>query len=289
MREWAEYLAVVFFIKVAKILPNKFIYFLFDKISILFFKILKSRRNLAINNLKMAFNIDEKKATKIALESFRSIGKTISDCLILINKKANLEDFFENPSKDIEKIKKAIQNSPNGVIFFTAHFGNWEILTQFVAKIGFPKLVIAREGNNTLIENNITFPFRHTYGNKTAYKNEAMSKMVKKLKDGGNVGLLTDLSENGISLPFFGRPAQTTKTIGLLYIKYNPKIIPIFNRRNENGKYEIIIEDFIEPKLSGKKDEDVEIITKTCNDIYEKIISQSPQQWFWMHNRWKQK
>lgn len=287
MRENIEYLLVLFFIKCAKFMPKKFIYYFLDKASLLLFYTLKSRRNLAISNLTHAFkNLNENEIKNLAKETFRSLAKTTADCLLLINKRAKVEDFFDKSYEN--KIKSLMQNANTGVLFFTAHFGNWEILTKYVAKIGFPQLVISREGNNTLIEKNITIPFRDEFGNKFAYKDEAMNKIVKALKKGEIVGILTDLKlNNSILVPFFGRECYTAKTVGSLYLKYHPKIIPIFTRRLKNGKYEIVVKEFPNLNLSGDKEEDIKLITKTCNEIYEDIIKQSPEQWFWMHNRWK--
>lgn len=287
MRENIEYLLVLFFIKCAKFMPKKFIYYFLDKASLLLFYTLKSRRNLAISNLTHAFkNLNENEIKNLAKETFRSLAKTTADCLLLINKRAKVEDFFDKSYEN--KIKSLMQNANTGVLFFTAHFGNWEILTKYVAKIGFPQLVISREGNNTLIEKNITIPFRDEFGNKFAYKDEAMNKIVKALKKGEIVGILTDLKlNNSILVPFFGRECYTAKTVGSLYLKYHPKIIPIFARRLKNGKYEIVVKEFPNLNLSGDKEEDIKLITKTCNEIYEYIIKQSPEQWFWMHNRWK--
>ncbi|ASM36779.1 lysophospholipid acyltransferase family protein [Campylobacter sputorum] len=287
MRENIEYLLVLFFIKCAKFMPKKFIYYFLDKASLLLFYTLKSRRNLAISNLTHSFkNLNENEIKNLAKETFRSLAKTTADCLLLINKRAKVEDFFDKSYEN--KIKSLMQNANTGVLFFTAHFGNWEILTKYVAKIGFPQLVISREGNNTLIEKNITIPFRDEFGNKFAYKDEAMNKIVKALKKGEIVGILTDLKlNNSILVPFFGRECYTAKTVGSLYLKYHPKIIPIFARRLKNGKYEIVVKEFPNLNLSGDKEEDIKLITKTCNEIYEDIIKQSPEQWFWMHNRWK--
>ncbi|ASM38467.1 MAG: acyltransferase [Campylobacter sputorum] len=287
MRENIEYLLVLFFIKCAKFMPKKFIYYFLDKASLLLFYTLKSRRNLAISNLTHAFkNLNENEIKNLAKETFRSLAKTVADCLLLINKRVKVEDFFYKSYEN--EIKSLMQNVNTGVLFFTAHFGNWEILTKYVAKLGFPQLVISREGNNTLIEKNITIPFRDEFGNKFAYKDEAMNKIVKALKKGEIVGILTDLKlNNSILVPFFGRECYTAKTVGSLYLKYHPKIIPIFARRLKNGKYEIVVKEFPNLNLSGDKEEDIKLITKTCNEIYEDIIKQSPEQWFWMHNRWK--
>lgn len=290
MREKIEYFLVLLLIKISKIIPKNYVYLFLDKFSVFLFYILKSRRKLAINNLSLAFkDLSEDEVFSLAKQSFKSLARTTADCLLLLNKRIELEEFFENPEVYKKDIQNVMQDRENGILFFTAHFGNWEILTKFVAKIGFPQLVVSREGNNSLIENNITIPFRDEYNNELVYKDSAMSKIVKTLKNGGIVGILTDLKlNNSIYVPFFGRKCYTAKTVASLYLKYHPKIIPIFAKRLPNNKYEIIIREFPTLNLSINKQKDIETITLACNKIYENVITEDPKQWFWMHNRWKQ-
>lgn len=289
MRENIEYFLVLFLIKFAKFMPNDIVYAFLDKISILFYYILKSRRELAILNLSQAFkNLTDEEVKDLAKKSFKSIARTTGDCLLLINKKIEIESLFDDPCKCKKMFMDEMKDNKNGILFFTGHFGNWEILTKYVAKMGFPQLIVSREGNNSLIERNITASFRTEYGNEFSYKDEAMFKIVKQLKKGGMVGMLTDLRlSNSILVPFFGRNCYTAKTVGSLYLKYHPKIVSVFARRLENNKYEVIIKKFPNLELSGDKEKDIELITITCNQIYEDIIKQNPEQWFWMHNRWK--
>ncbi|CZE51350.1 lysophospholipid acyltransferase family protein [Campylobacter geochelonis] len=291
MKEKIEYFLVLLLMKFVKFAPVSFIYWFFDKLGLIMFSLLKSRKKIAISNLKAAFkDLSDDEIEKIAKDSFRSITRCSVECFLLINNKIDIDSLFDKPFEYEKEIREIMKDSQNGIIFFTAHFGNWEIASKYVAKLGFPQLVISREGNNALIEENITSPFRAMYDNELAYKHEAMSKIVKHLKKGGIIGILTDLKASGansVLIPFFGRECHTVKTIGSLYMKYNPKIVPFFTRRLENGKYEIILEEFPKIALSGDKDKDVKDMVQICNNIYERVIRKSPEQWFWMHNRWK--
>lgn len=289
MREKLEYFFVVFIIKISKILPTKFTYKMFEFIGILLFYILKSRRNLAISNLKKALNLNEKEAYETTKKTFQSIAKTACESILIYNDKFDFEKNI-NEKEFIKKSFKEISKLSKGALLITAHFGNWEALSHYVAKIGYPQLVIAREGNNELIETKITKPSRQKFGNILAYKHEAMSKIVKQLKNGGLVGLLPDLNSgkgaNGIKSNFFGMPCYTIKSVAAIVLKYQVPVIAIFLRRKNDGSYEPIIKK-LEFTLSKDNEIDTKNIVQTCNDTIESVIRSAPEQWFWVHNRWK--
>ena len=207
--------------------------------------------------------------------------------MLLINDRINLDDVMQNGESAVKKVKELTKNNKNGIIFVTAHFGNWEFLAHYFATKGFPVSVVGRYGNNSLIEDNITFPFRHKFGNDLIYKDDAMRNMIKLLKNHGNLGILTDQKTGNFKAEFFGRKCYTTKSVATLFLKFNPVIIPIFAKRIDKMKFEIIVEKFPEIPSNLSKNEAELFITQTCNDIFENIVRSAPEQWFWMHNRWR--
>ena len=224
----------------------------------------------------------------MAKANFISISQTVAEVLLLINDCINLDDVMQNGESAVKKVKELTKNNKNGIIFVTAHFGNWEFLAHYFATKGFPVSVVGRYGNNSLIEDNITFPFRHKFGNDLIYKDDAMRNMIKLLKNHGNLGILTDQKTGNFKAEFFGRQCYTTKSVATLFLKFNPMIIPIFAKRIDKTKFEIIVEKFPEIPSNLSKNEAELFITQTCNDIFENIVRSAPEQWFWMHNRWKQ-
>lgn len=291
MREKIEYLIVLFFIYLFKFIPLNVAYFIFDKLGILLFYILKSRKKIALLNLRNAYSdLTDNEIYNIAKENYRSIARSVTEILFLLNDRVNIDDFVVNKNEAIEKLNDITKNNKNGIIFTTAHFGNWEFLAHFIAKVGFPMLAIGREGNNGLIEQNLTLPFRQKFGNLLVYKHEAMMKMLKTIKSGKNVGILIDQKAgniNSVNTTFFQNPCTTSKSIASLKLKYNPLIILAFLRRNKSGKYEILIENTPNFTFTNDKNQDIINITQTINNIFEKVVRTAPQQWFWMHNRWK--
>lgn len=288
MREKIEYFIVLSVIKISKFLPKFAVFALLKFFAVILFWVLKSRRKLAINNILAAYkDFDFKKAKSLAKANFISISQTVAEVLLLINDRINLDDVMQNGESAVKKVKELTKNNKNGIIFVTAHFGNWEFLAHYFATKGFPVSVVGRYGNNSLIEDNITFPFRHKFGNDLIYKDDAMRNMIKLLKNHGNLGILTDQKTGNFKAEFFGRECYTTKSVATLFLKFNPMIIPIFAKRIDKTKFEIIVEKFPEIPSNLSKNEAELFITQTCNDIFENIVRSAPEQWFWMHNRWR--
>lgn len=288
MREKIEYFIVLSIIKISKFLPKFAVFALLKFFAVILFWVLKSRKKLAINNILAAYkDFDFKKAKSLAKANFISISQTVAEVLLLINDRINLDDVMQNGESAVKKVKELTKNNKNGIIFVTAHFGNWEFLAHYFATKGFPVSVVGRYGNNSLIEDNITFPFRHKFGNDLIYKDDAMRNMIKLLKNHGNLGILTDQKTGNFKAEFFGRKCYTTKSVATLFLKFNPVIIPIFAKRIDKTKFEIIVEKFPEIPSNLSKNEAELFITQTCNDIFENIVRSAPEQWFWMHNRWR--
>ncbi|MDR1460542.1 MAG: lysophospholipid acyltransferase family protein [Campylobacteraceae bacterium] len=288
-----EYFIVIFFLKLSKFIPSPFVFSMFNFFGITFFWILKKRRILTISNLTKAYPQKNKREIfALAKACFKSVALTVAEIILIINDKKNIDDFLINKDEVLKIIANITKGNKKGIIFITAHFGNWEILSHFMAMNGYPVIAIGREGDNILIEKNLTKPFREKYGNQNTYKNEAMRKMVKTLRNGGNVGLLIDQkagSTNSALTNFFGIECRTTTSVANMKLKYDPLVIPLFAKREKNGKYKIIFYGAADYKTEEKQSEEEKIkaMTQYYNDILERAVREAPEQWFWMHNRWK--
>ena len=293
MREKIEYQAVKLLLWFAKILPKSSIYALMYWLTLLVYHADTKRRLLTLNNLALAFPEKEKKEIeKLSKEVYSELSKTIAEILLMFADRFDIDEAVVNKDEVTEKLRRAIQDSPRGIIAMTAHFSNWELLAHFLAKHGLPMLVVGREGNNKLIDENITLRFRKKYGNDTTTKKKAILSMVKRLKSGGNVGILIDQkagSRNAVKVDFFGKPAETTTSMATLKQKLDPKIIPFFAARVANGKYRIIMQEPVEYSAQEEQEEEkkIEKMTAKYNEVMESVIREYPSQWFWMHNRWR--
>ena len=291
MKDKLEYFAVKFLVYVANLLPQNFAYSLMKFISRTIFNFEKRRRELTLKNLSLAFKEkDDKEIRKLAVQAYENVAITVSEILFMINDKLDLDSMITNKDEVIKKLNNL--KLDRGIIFITGHFGNWELMAHFLAKNGYPMIVIGRKGNNELIENHFTTPFREKYGNKNVYKKNALISMVKTLKRSKNIGFMADQKAGGsssIKVNFFSHPADTVSTIAFLKLKYNPLIIPTFAIREKDGKYKIEIfepVEYIADECENEKDK-IAKMTQKYNDILETVIRKYPEQWFWMHNRWR--
>ena len=290
MREKIEYFIVRFLLSIAKVLPKEVLYKLFKYLTLLVYHLDKKRRNLTITNLKMALDLDEEDAIRLSKEVYIELSKTITEIVLMFVDRFDIDSAIINKDEAIAKIDKLLANSPNGIIAMTAHFSNWELLAQFLARHGLKMMVVSREGNNKFIECNITTPLRRKYGNDTVYKHKAMMAMFKTLKKGGNVGILIDQKagrSNSVMVDFFGYKASTTTAVAMLKQKFDSLVVPFFVARELDGRYNLIIQDAIESNCQENSIKCLEEMTQSYNDAMQEVISRYPSQWFWMHNRWR--
>lgn len=293
MREQIEYRLVKLFLWLAKRIPKIFIYALMKWLAILIYHLDKNRRTLTIQNLSTAFPEKTPKEIKVlAKEVYKQISITISEILLMFVGEFDIDKAIKNQKEAKERLEYIRGNAPHGIIVMTAHFSNWELAAHFLAKNGLPMLAIGRKGNNRLIENNLTKPFREKYGNHAVSKGKAMLAMIRKLKNAGNVGILIDQKsgrENGVKVDFFGEPAETTVSIATLKLKFDPLVLPIFLVRDHDGEYEMVIGESIDYRADEiqEEQEKLKAMTLYYNQAIESMVRQYPSQWLWMHNRWR--
>ncbi|MEA3490811.1 MAG: lysophospholipid acyltransferase family protein [Campylobacterota bacterium] len=292
---YAEYYGVKSIIGLAMFLPRRWLYLFMRTISLLFYSLSKRRRNITIDNLAQAFpDMDRSSAERLSREVYIELSKTLSDILLMLAGRLDIDDIVTNREEAIEKLKSLKEKHHNGFIFMGAHFSNWELPPLFASKYGFPMVVIGREGDNRLIDQKIIIPFRTEYGNRAVYKKRAGISMIRELKKGGAVGVLIDQKvnkENGFLVPFFGREAFTTNSIAMMKLKLNPLIIPISMPRISEGRYRLEIGDPIYYRADEADDETLKLLkmTEKYNQSLEEIIKKYPTQWFWMHDRWNKR
>jgi KDO2-lipid IV(A) lauroyltransferase len=174
-------------------------------------------------------------------------------------------------------------------IFITGHCGNWELLGNAMAAIGYPFVALARPIDNPLI-NRWMLAAREARGMKIITKWGATPVLQEILQRGGRLGFIADQNagDQGLFVPFFGRMASSYKSIGLLAMRYNVPIIAGFARRlNSRFEYEISHTDFIRPEQWANRPDPLFYITARYNRAMELMIRAAPEQYLWVHRRWK--
>lgn len=175
------------------------------------------------------------------------------------------------------------------VIMLSGHFGNWEMAGYLFGVFGFPPSSVARTLDNPYLDRFLR-RFRERTGQKMISKNEGYDEMLGVLRGGGILSFLADqdAGQRGMFVDFFGRPASTHKAIALLAIEHQAPVVVGYARRVGPGfRYEVGCDAIIEPEEFNGTSDDVRLLTQRYTTTLEGIIRRSPEQYLWLHRRWK--
>lgn len=168
------------------------------------------------------------------------------------------------------------------IIFLGGHLGNWELGPRTTAELGAPMAAIYRPANNALVNAMIQHCRRGSHAGMFPKGKAAAKEMVRVLKAGGVAGMLVDQKMNdGIPVEFFSRPAMTAPAIAELALKYHAAIIPARVVRVRGVQFESRFETPLD--VAGKS---IPQIMREVNQVLERWITETPEQWFWVHKRW---
>ncbi|MBN2703940.1 MAG: lysophospholipid acyltransferase family protein [Pontiellaceae bacterium] len=293
IREKIEYGLVRGLLVPCRALPESWIYALFRTIGKLADRALKRRRKLALRNTEIAFpTMPEEERKKLVRQHFINLAESMALNALITSGRISNERIFEMVEvENWEIFETACQNSSKGLLAFSAHLGNWELMPQYIAlHKKTPIHIIARKSNNPLIEERIVMPLRKRFGVNILYKKNALLRIVQAARRKELSGLLIDQKlnpPNGVPINFFGRPAGTTITPALLQIRFGLSLVPMFMVRTGPCKYRLIIRPPVEWTDNGKpQEEQAKELTRLHQEVIENIIREYPNQWFWVHNRW---
>ncbi|MEE8423068.1 MAG: lysophospholipid acyltransferase family protein [Thermodesulfobacteriota bacterium] len=290
-----EYIAAYTLILFIRALPVKAGHLISGFLGNALYLLIPKRRNIAIKNLTDAYKGEksEKEISKIARQSCKSFFLTAMEIIkfqtLLTGPDAlnNLRTTAEGLDELFRKAKELHEKS-KGCIFVTPHIGNWEFLPHACSMMGIPIVVVARPLDNAYLEK-LIYEKRALSGQLIIPKRNALFRLQKALNKGHSIGMLPDQSiMKGISVDFFGHAATTTPIPAILAIMYKKPIVVVASCRRK-GKYQF--EGFVsDPIWPGEyKSEKAEIfrLTEEMNKTMESIIRKYPEQYVWVHNRWK--
>jgi KDO2-lipid IV(A) lauroyltransferase len=248
------------------------------------------RRHLrvAADNLRQAFpDWDEARVLATARAVYAHFGAVILDLLWMAGRPAE-ELLALADLEGVEHLQNA-RASGRGVVAPSGHLGNWEI--QAVASV--PKVgnvaMIARPLDNLELDERLN-RLRTSTGNTVIYKQKALAQVIRTLREGGIVAILIDQNmqaKDGVFVRFFGRPACTTTVAAALALKTGCAIVPVHCLLQPNGRYRMIYGPPVEWPRTGRRDEDVVALTQHLTSIIESWVRETPEQWLWLHRRWK--
>jgi Kdo2-lipid IVA lauroyltransferase/acyltransferase len=182
------------------------------------------------------------------------------------------------------------QRRGKGVLYLTGHIGAWELSSYAHALYGFPLYYMARPLDNKPLDAMVN-RYRGRSGNKPIYKNESARMLLRVLKESGTVGILADqntMPEEGVFVDFFGTPACTSTGIARVALHTDAAVVPGYAVWDEDSKkYRLRFEPAVELVKTGDTERDVVQNTQRFAKVIEAIIRKYPEQWIWIHARWK--
>lgn len=245
-------------------------------------------RRTAERNLEMAFpRASEEERNRILHGCFENLGRMLAVFSHFDDPPASLKTLIDY--EGIEHLEAA-ESSGHGVILFTGHIGAWELSSFALSLFDHPLSFLVRRMDNPRIETMIDRVRTHL-GNRTIDKRSAAREMVQILRRGGTLGILVDLNaldREAIFVDFFGVPASTTFLVAKLALRTNARVLPVFSPWDEERKRFILkIDEPLEFQASGDETEDVRRLTQLFTSVVEKYVRRYPDQWLWIHRRWK--
>ena len=247
--------------------------------------VLPQYRKLALRNVRIAFagELSGKQMRRIVRRHFQQLG-------------ANLLCSVKFPRMPMEKILQRVRiehleyiencfRKKRPVVLFLSHIGSWEFCTRLFPHFlrGHRTATIYQRIRNPHIDRHVR-EVRSRFGLEVFERGEGFGKAIELLRDGGGVGILMDqhAGDGGLWTPFFGRLASTTPLPALLARRTHAALIGFAVHTDGFARWRAIAG----PPIEGTG-ESIEKLTARGNDIVEKQVRRAPEDWFWVHNRWK--
>jgi len=248
----------------------------------------RQRRKVALDNLRLAFGgvKSESVIEQLARRVFRNLGRIIFEVAWSTN--VDPKRFRRHTAMiGMDHYRRAIDKG-RGVLLMMAHYGNWELLIYVGAITNHPVGVVYRRLDFKPLDRFFR-EYRSRMGARLIRNSHAMRPILRHLKAGDGVAILFDQNVDwyeGVFVDFFGHRACTNSGLALLALRTGAPVVPVGMWRG-NGGFTIEFGPEIPLIRSGDKTRDVEENTRRFNQVLEDFIRRHPDQWMWVHRRWK--
>lgn len=281
MLEYAAFRFVVFCLRLLPIKLSRWLLIsLFDVVGYQF----GIRRDIAEKQLKDIFpEIDEVKKQKIIRNVYRNMALNVVDVYLTKDEDLYSNSRFENT----HFIEDALQRK-KGVLLITGHFGNWEAPCRILPMKGYGLAMITKKQRNRLFDK-YTNDIRERQGGSIIDMKNALKGVLEHTSHNDLIGILIDQNagKRGVLADFLGKPASNWKGTVKIALRFQIPIVPGFVIRNEDNSLTFRFEKMIDPGGMNDNQENIMLLIKEMNKALEDKIRQYPEQWFWVHKRWK--
>jgi KDO2-lipid IV(A) lauroyltransferase len=246
-------------------------------------------RRVGLRNLEIAFpDMPEAERRAILKRVFDGMGRQLVEFARF--PRLTKENIAQVAVHDGLENFLAAQQRGKGVLLLTGHFGAWELGSFAHSLYGYPIKIVVRDLDNPLI-NNFVKRYRTLHGNSTFDNREFARTLISSMRAGDTVGILMDTNmtpPQGVFVDFFGHAAATASGMARVALKTDSAVVPAFTLWDEKlGKYRIRFEPVVELIRTGDAEADAVANTALFTKALEKCVRAYPDQWIWVHRRWK--
>jgi KDO2-lipid IV(A) lauroyltransferase len=289
MRQRLEYAAALPFIKILGMLPRPLARAAGIGLAWVVYLLHVRLRQVGMRNLALAFpEKSEADRARILRGEFASLGRQLAEvCHFPKYTRENVEQVVVYDG--LENYERAHARG-KGVLFLTAHFGGWELSAFTHSLHGHWMHVVSRAMDNVYLDRLIQ-RYRTMHGNQSVDKDDFVRGLLAAMKAGEVVGILMDTNmtpPQGIFVDFFGIPACTASGLARIALRTDAAVVPTFTIWDaELGKYRLRFDPAVELVRTGELEADIKANTQRFTSIIEDYVRKYPEQWLWVHRRWK--
>jgi KDO2-lipid IV(A) lauroyltransferase len=246
-------------------------------------------RRVGLKNLTLAYpDWTRERRDRTLRQVYRNLGLQLAEfCLMSRYSAEQASRFIEYDG--LEHYLEA-RNAGNGVLVLTGHLGAWELSSFYHSLVGYPMGLVIRRLDNELVDSFVN-RIRCLHGNRVIHKDDFARGLISSMRAGETVGILMDTNmtpPQGIFVPYFGVPACTASGLAKVALKTDAAVLPGFLLWHEQRRKYVL---WFGPRLplarTGNTEEDVVRNTAAFTHAIESAVRRNPDQWLWMHRRWK--
>jgi KDO2-lipid IV(A) lauroyltransferase len=289
LREVAEFAVVWLFVHGVRLLPRRVARAVGAAIGAIAFRALGRLRRVGLRNLELAFPEMTAQDREATLRSeYRNLGFLLAEfCKMPDYTAATASRFIRY--EGLENYLAARERG-KGVLVLTGHLGAWELSSFYHSLMGMPMGVVIRRLDNPLVDAFVN-RIRCLHGNRVIHKDDFARGLIASMRAGETVGILMDTNmtpPQGVFVPFFGVLACTASGMARIAAKTGSAVVPGFLLWEQSEqKYVLHFGEELEVVRTGDAELDVLANTACFTAAIERYIRQYPEQWLWLHRRWK--
>ncbi len=288
-RKWINRVSVLlsirFVLLLSRLLPYRFGVWTGGMFGCAAFFLLPKERNRAISHLRTVFSgKGEPWIRRTARQCFINLGKSMLEVMLITQPRLLATVTVEGT----EHLQRALKQG-RGVVFVTGHIGNWELMGHTVAALSSLSVVAAPIKPEAV--NEIIVGLRARMGVRTILRGRpgASRELIRVFKENRILGILIDQDTDveGAFVDFMGRPAWTPTAAASMAIKFSAPLMFGYIQRDRDNRHRVKIEGPVELVRTGNEEQDIKENTAVLTKKIEEAVMQNPEQWVWMHRRWR--